>query len=113
LQAFYARARVIINPQLRGSGVSIRMLEFLGRDAWIVSTPVGARGLPVPTPGNLRLESDPDAFADAIASALARRPEGSEAGREYLAAFFGTDRLAETLPQLRPRPAHSDPREDR
>lgn len=33
VQSLYARAKVLINPQLRGSGVSIKMLEFLARDA--------------------------------------------------------------------------------
>ena len=90
----------------------MKMLEFLARDAWIVSTQVGARGMPAPRPSNLRIESDPIAFGKAIASALARRPEGPGDGREYLAKFFGTDHLAETLLHLPPRPAHIDPPED-
>lgn len=105
VQSLYARAKILINPQLRGSGVSIKMLEFLARDAWVVSTPVGARGLPDPKPSNLRLESDPDEYADAIASALASRPESPDAGREYLASHFGTERLAQTVRHLVPQPA--------
>ena len=105
VQSLFARARIIINPQLQGSGVSIKMLEFLARDAWVVSTPVGARGLPDPKPANLRLESDPGEFASAIASALARRPESPAVGRQYLAMHFGTAQLAETLLRLLPRVA--------
>jgi glycosyltransferase involved in cell wall biosynthesis len=105
VQSLYARAKVLVNPQLRGSGVGIKMLEFLARDAWVVSTPVGARGLPDPKPANLRLESDPDEFAGAIASALASQPESPEAGRHYLVSHFGTDRLAQTVLQLLPRAA--------
>jgi glycosyltransferase involved in cell wall biosynthesis len=104
VQSLYARAKVLINPQLRGSGVSIKMLEFLARDAWIVSTPVGARGLPDPKPSNLRLESDPDEYADAIASALKSRPESPDAGRQYLASHFGTERLAQAVLHLLPQP---------
>jgi glycosyltransferase involved in cell wall biosynthesis len=105
VQSLYARARALINPQLRGSGVSIKMLEFLACGAWVVSTPVGARGLPGPTPSNLRLESDPDEFAGAIAAGLAGQPENPEAGRQYLASYFGTDRLAQTVLCLLPRSA--------
>jgi glycosyltransferase involved in cell wall biosynthesis len=103
VQSLYARARVMINPQLRGSGVSMKMLEFLARDAWVISTPVGARGLPDPKPANLRLESDPGEFAGAIASAMARRPESSAIGRHYLTTHFGTAQLAQSvLPLLGP-----------
>jgi glycosyltransferase involved in cell wall biosynthesis len=109
VQSLYARARVMINPQLRGSGVSIKMLEFLARDAWVVSTPVGARGLPDPKPSNLRLESDPAEFADAIASVLPRRPESPAVGRRYLDMHFGTAQLAHrVLSLLAPQPAPSD-----
>jgi len=109
VQSLYARARVMINPQLRGSGVSIKMLEFLARDAWVVSTPVGARGLPDPKPSNLRLESDPAEFADAIASVLPRRPESPAVGRRYLDMHFGTAQLAyRVLSLLAPQPAPSD-----
>jgi len=100
VRSLYARARVMINPQLRGSGVSIKMLDFLAHDAWVVSTPVGARGLPDPKPSNLRLESDPGEFAGAIAAALARRPEGPSAGQQYLALHFGTAQLARTVLRL-------------
>ena len=105
VQSLYARARVMINPQLRGSGVSIKMLEFLARDAWVVSTPVGARGLPDPKPSNLRLESDPGEFAGAIASALACRQDSPAVGRHYLAMHFGTAQLAQTVLRLLPRVA--------
>ena len=81
------------------------MLEFLARDAWVVSTPVGARGLPDPKPSNLRLESDPGEFAAAIASALARRPDSPAVGRQYLAMHFWTTQLAQTVLPLLPRVA--------
>ena len=81
----------------------MKMLEFLARDAWVISTPVGARGLPDPKPANLRLESDPGEFAGAIASAIARRPESSAMGRHYLTTHFGTAQLAQSvLPLLGP-----------
>jgi glycosyltransferase involved in cell wall biosynthesis len=107
VQSLYARAKVLINPQLRGSGVSIKMLEFLARDAWVVSTPVGARGLPDPKPSNLRLESNPEEYADAIASALAGRPEKPQAGRPYLVSHFGMERLAETVRHLLRQPTNA------
>jgi len=100
VQSLFARARVLINPQLRGSGVSIKMLELLACDAWVVSTPVGARGLPDPKPANLLLESDPGEFAGAIASILSRRPEGPAVGRHYLATHFGTTQLAQSVLRL-------------
>jgi glycosyltransferase involved in cell wall biosynthesis len=100
VRSLYARAKVMINPQLRGSGVGIKMLEFLAYDAWVVSTPVGARGLPDPKPSNLRLESAPAQFADAIATDLAGRPESRDVGRDYLAVHFGTAQLAKRVLHL-------------
>ena len=90
----------MINPQLRGSGVGIKMLEFLAYDAWVVSTPVGARGLPDPKPSNLRIESAPARFAEAIATDLAGQPESRGIGRDYLAAHFGTAQLAQRVLHL-------------
>lgn len=60
--------------------------------------------MPDPKPSNLRLESDPDEYADAIASALAGRPESPEAARQYLASHFGTERLAQAVLHLLPQP---------
>src|SRR5262249_14095684 len=41
----YAAADVAINPMFTGSGINIKMLDFLAAGLPTISTPVGARGI--------------------------------------------------------------------
>ncbi|MCY0884924.1 MAG: glycosyltransferase family 4 protein [Firmicutes bacterium] len=68
LAAVYAAARVAVAPVLEGSGVKNKVLEALCHGVPVVTTPVGAEGLP-PGPG-LWVREGTEAWEEAVATAL-------------------------------------------
>jgi len=86
-----ARAKVAVVPLLAGSGTRIKILEAWAAGVPVVSTPLGAEGLPARDSQHLLLAGDPRAFADAVSSLLAdpllRRRIG-QAGRYLFECEF-------------------------
>jgi glycosyltransferase involved in cell wall biosynthesis len=75
----YAAADLAINPMFTGSGVNIKMLDFLAAGLPTVSTPVGARGILNPEEGCF-IVAGPEHFGTAM-----RRLRGDAALRARLA----------------------------
>jgi hypothetical protein len=65
-----ARARVAVVPLLAGSGTRLKILEAWAAGVPVVSTTIGAEGLPVRDGEHLLLADRPEAFAAAIARLL-------------------------------------------
>jgi glycosyltransferase involved in cell wall biosynthesis len=65
-----ARAKVAVVPLLAGSGTRFKILEAWAAGTPIVSTALGAEGLPVQTGENILLADSPGAFADAVSRLL-------------------------------------------
>ena len=77
---FLAAADVSINPAVSGSGVNIKLVEYLAAGAPVVSTTRGSAGLEL-TPGRDLLVADtPVEFAGAVGDLLTGRRDGSELG---------------------------------
>jgi polysaccharide biosynthesis protein PslH len=66
-----ARAKVAIVPVLAGSGTRVKIIEAWAAGVPVVSTPLGAEGLPARTGEHLLLADDAPGFRDAISSLLA------------------------------------------
>lgn len=66
----YNSGRILINPVLTGSGVSIKSLEMLMTGKPIVSTPQGIAGLPFSVRQYFKIASDSQSFAAAIINLL-------------------------------------------
>ena len=66
-----ARARIAIVPLLAGSGTRLKILEAWAASLPVVSTSIGAEGLPVRDGEHLLLADSPSAFAAAITRLLA------------------------------------------
>ena len=66
----YQSGRVLINPVLIGSGVSIKSIEMLTYSRAIVSTPQGIAGLPEEVKQYFRIAEDAQSFAAEIISLL-------------------------------------------
>ena len=86
-----ARSRVAVVPLLTGSGTRLKMLEAWAAGLPVVSTTIGAEGLPVRDGENALLADGAEAFADAVTRLLTctelRRQIGS-AGRLLLEKEF-------------------------
>jgi O-antigen biosynthesis protein len=101
LLSWYERARVSVVPLRCGAGVKLKVVEALRDGLPLVTTEVGAQGLPglaeiVP------IESDPLRFAEAVCALLVddqRWQQQSAAQRRYASARFRTEALSSSLLQ--------------
>lgn len=66
-----ARAKVVVVPLLSGSGTRVKILEAWAAARAVVSTTLGAEGLPVEDGVNIRLVDDPAAMAGTIRELVA------------------------------------------
>ena len=66
-----ARSRVAVVPLLSGSGTRLKILEAWAAGLPVVSTTIGAEGLPVTDGQNLLLADGAGAFAEAVTRLLA------------------------------------------
>jgi glycosyltransferase involved in cell wall biosynthesis len=76
-----ARAKVIVVPLLSGSGTRLKIIEAWAAGAPVVSTPVGAEGLPARHGENILLADDPASFADSVSCLLASPADRDRIGR--------------------------------
>ena len=86
-----ARARVVVVPLLAGSGTRIKILEAWAAGRCVVSTPIGAEGLPAHDGGNIRIVQGPREMASAVLELLsdpAQRERLGRAGRATYEAGF-------------------------
>jgi glycosyltransferase involved in cell wall biosynthesis len=76
-----ARAKVAIVPLLAGSGTRIKILEAWAAGVPVVSTPLGAEGLPARHGEHLLVADDPGVFQEAVSSLLGSRELRDRIGR--------------------------------
>jgi glycosyltransferase involved in cell wall biosynthesis len=67
---FLASAAVAINPAVAGSGVNIKLVDYLQAGVPVVSTTMGSQGLELTAGVDLEVHDAPAAFAAAVASLL-------------------------------------------
>ncbi len=101
IRPYVERAAVYVVPLRIGGGTRIKLYEAMAMGKAIVSTPVGAEGLPVRDGEHVVLADKPEAFADAVVRLLddtegrgaleraARRFVEAECSWQAAAASFG------------------------
>ncbi|WP_017314648.1 glycosyltransferase [Mastigocladopsis repens] len=87
--AVYNSGRVLINPVLTGSGVSIKSLEMLTYGRPIVSTPQGIAGLPEAVKKYFKIAANAQSFGEEITKFLFN-PQKNNVDREVLERLFGS-----------------------
>lgn len=101
--SFYAASQVAVVPLMTGGGTSIKLLEAMAHSRPVVSTSVGARGLPVRHGEHLLVADEPAAFAEACRLLLAdpaRATELAAAGHELVRKSFTVEMVASQLSDL-------------
>lgn len=82
-----AAAQVVVAPLLTGSGTRVKIIEAWAAGRAVVSTPVGAEGLPG-TPGeHLLVAEGPEDFAEAVCQLLSHAAQRRRLGRAGRALF--------------------------
>jgi len=66
VRPYIARASVYVVPLRVGSGTRIKIFEAMAMEKAVVSTSIGAEGLPVTSGENIVLADEPQAFAEAV-----------------------------------------------
>lgn len=100
------RCRAAVVPLLAASGTRLKILEAWAAGVPVVSTPVGAEGLPVRDGEHLLLAESGATFASAVTRLLrspALRQEIGSAGRLLLEQEFTWDKAWRKLDSLIPR----------
>jgi glycosyltransferase involved in cell wall biosynthesis len=93
-----ARAAVCVVPLRVGGGTRLKIFEALAMGKAVVSTTVGAEGLPVVAGHHLLLADDVEDFAHAVASLLrdpGRRQHLARAGRRLVEEHHSWTRVAQ------------------
>jgi len=102
IRPFLARGSVCIVPLRIGGGTRLKIFEAMAMATAVVSTSVGAEGLPVKSGENIVLADTPQAFADAVILFLknfAERKRIGDAARVLVKEKYGWPRIAETFAQ--------------
>ena len=97
VRPYMERAAAFVVPIRVGGGTRLKVYEALAMEKPLVSTPVGAEGLPLRDGVDALLAAEPDAFADAVVSVLrdpARAGALAAAGAELVRARYGWDSVA-------------------
>ena len=99
LARHYAEARVAVVPLRVGAGVKGKVVEALQQGLPLVTTPIGAEGLP-DLQTVAAVAAEPESIADAIVALLENDRlwrARSGAGTAYVAQRFSRDALATSL----------------
>ncbi len=102
VRPFVARARLVVVPLRIGGGTRLKILEAWAMEKAVLSSVVGAEGLPVVDGENIALADAPEAMA-ARAVSLLRNPDQAArlgaAGRRVAEEQFAWPRVAQLLLQ--------------
>lgn len=111
VRPYLERCAVVVVPLRVGGGTRLKIFEAMAMEKAVVSTHIGAEGLPIANGNELLLADDPRAFAGAVVSllqdrALARRL--GEAAAMRVRRDFGWAAVSQQFAALCERVTHGD-----
>jgi glycosyltransferase involved in cell wall biosynthesis len=98
VRPFIERAAVFIVPLRIGGGTRLKIYEAMAAEKAVVSTSIGAEGLPVTDGEDIMLADTPGTFASSVVQLLTDAQRAEEIGQRAAAmvrAEFGWDHVAE------------------
>jgi sugar transferase (PEP-CTERM/EpsH1 system associated) len=110
VRPYLERASVFVVPIRIGGGTRLKIFEAMAMEKPVVSTTIGAEGLPVRDGVDALLADDPDAFAAAVLELLADPARAERMGKTAAARVrseFGWDRVAEQFSDICARAARA------
>jgi sugar transferase (PEP-CTERM/EpsH1 system associated) len=103
VRPYIERAALFVVPLRIAGGTRLKIYEAMAMEKAVVSTSVGAEGLPVRDGEDIVLADTPDAFAAAVIRLLADRRSAQALGRraaEVVRTEFGWSRVAERFADI-------------
>src|SRR3989440_734129 len=102
-RSYMERAAAYIVPLRIGGGTRLKIFEAMAMEKAIVSTTVGAEGLPVENEAELLLADTPEDFAAAVVRVLADQEFAQQLGRrsaQLVREQFGWNRVARRFGEI-------------
>src|SRR5215471_15196951 len=99
VRPYLRQARLVVVPLRIGGGTRLKILEAWALGKPVVSTTIGAEGLPIQDGTNIALADSAEAFAQRVIELLKDTPAAGQlgiAGRRVVEELFGWDRVART-----------------
>lgn len=103
IRPYLSQAAVCVVPLRSGSGTRIKIFEAMAMGKAVVSTTMGAEGLPVRHGENIILADDPAGFASEVVQLLRdrqRRVQLGRAARQLVAERYGWPSVAASFDQI-------------
>jgi len=103
VRPFMERAAVYIVPLRIGGGTRLKIFEAMAMEKAIVSTTIGAEGLPIENGEELLLEDTPEGFANSVVRLLQDQELTRRVGQRAatkVRSTFGWRRVAESFADL-------------
>ena len=105
VRPFMERAAVFVVPLRVGGGTRLKIFEALAMERPLVSTTIGAEGLPIQDGVHALIADGADRFAEAVLKLLSNAPQAATLARDgaaYVRSQFGWDRAADRFIDLIP-----------
>jgi glycosyltransferase involved in cell wall biosynthesis len=109
VRPYLARAAVVVVPLLVGGGTRIKIFEAMAMGKAVVSTTIGAEGLPVTSGNHLLLADSPSDFAQAVIQLLNdgnRRVRLGETASRLVNTHYSTEIVAGQFEQICQQAVH-------
>jgi len=103
VRPYIERAAVFVVPIRIGGGTRLKIFEAMAMERSVVSTTIGAEGLPLRNGVDVVLADEPQSFADAVADLLldpARAAAIGRAAADEVRAEYGWDRVAARFAEI-------------
>jgi glycosyltransferase involved in cell wall biosynthesis len=103
VRPYMERASVYVVPIRIGGGTRLKIYEAMAMEKPIVSTTVGAEGLPVKDCEELLLADEPSSFAEAVVRVLQQEAFATELGNRAARVVrerFGWDKVSATFAEI-------------
>jgi glycosyltransferase involved in cell wall biosynthesis len=97
---FYTQHDIMLVPLLSGSGLRIKIIEGMSYGKAIVSTSIGAEGIPVTNGKNILIADTPQSFCNAVIELLkddTKRHELEREAQKFAEAEFDNKKVAASL----------------
>jgi glycosyltransferase involved in cell wall biosynthesis len=103
IRPYIARSALFIVPIRIGGGTRMKIYEAMAMGKTVISTSVGAEGLPVTNGKNIIIEDDPACFSEKIVDLLKnsqKRKEIGSAAYTFVYKYFTCQRVAEEFSKI-------------
>ncbi len=103
VRPYLNRAAVVVVPLRVGGGTRMKIYEAMAMAKAVVSTTLGAEGLPVRSGEHLFIEDHPASFADRVAELLrstARRRQMGNQARDWVDSQFRWERVGRQFAEI-------------